>query len=298
MHKMPVLAFAIALCCANASAQTVKAKLNHVEIAVRDLDAAKRLYSALGFAVTSNSQLSIGTQNSIAIVGGENYLELATPYDMSLAGARDMTDRLKRGDGAIFAGLQISSGEQAVRDLRAAGLKIDGPTPGMVTASDMKGIGGWWIVSFSDEMASRPLFLIQYDGSPPPGLPPPPNSASSLTGLLVAVNDPEKAAAGYVNIGKVSDRAVLLPEFDATAKEIVLESGSIFLLSATDPTGPTARRLKEQGEGILGVRIAVTDLAQARKQIGEKNVSKDQRSLLVSPDSAAGVWLEFQAAHP
>jgi hypothetical protein len=86
-----------------------------------------------------------------------------------------------------------------------------------------------------------------------------------------------------------------MPEFGATAKEIVLEHGSIFLLDATDPAGPTARRLKARGEGILAVRITVTDLNQARKQIGEKNISTNQQSILVSAENAAGVWLQFQA---
>jgi hypothetical protein len=46
------------------------------------------------------------------------------------------------------------------------------------------------------------------------------------------------------------------------------------------------------------VRLAATDLDQARKQIGERNVSKDKQSVLVSPENAAGVWLELQAVRP
>jgi hypothetical protein len=77
----------------------------------------------------------------------------------------------------------------------------------------------------------------------------------------------------------------------------VLDSGSILLLPATDPDGPTALRLKDRGEGILAVRMTA-DLEQAGKRIGEKNVSKDKRSMLVCAENAAGVWLEFQATHP
>ena len=115
-----------------------------------------------------------------------------------------------------------------------------------------------------------------------------PNSASFLSALLIAVNDMQSAAAGYGNIGKVSDLEIPLPEFGAVGKEILLESGSILLLRATDPSGPTARRLKERGEGIFAVRLSVTDLDQARKQIGDRNVSKDPQSILVSPENASG----------
>jgi hypothetical protein len=96
----------------------------------------------------------------------------------------------------------------------------------------------------------------------------------------------------------VKDQEIPLPEFGAVGKEIVLDRGSILLLRATDPAGPTARRLKERGEGILAVRMTVTDLEQARRQMGEKNVPKDDLSVWVSPENAAGVWMEFQAPRP
>jgi hypothetical protein len=199
------------------------------------------------------------------------------------------------------AGLQIASAQQSAQDLTAAGLKIRGPTPGTIKMPGEKEPPPtrWWSISFSDELASRPLFLIQYAGDRPRTAPPThPNSGSHLSALLIAVNDPEQAAAGYGNIGKVKDQEVPLPEFGATGKEILLERGSILLLRASDPAGPTARRLKERGEGILAVRMTATDLNQARKQVGEKNVSKDDQSVLVAPENAAGVWLEFQAPRP
>jgi hypothetical protein len=96
-------------------------------------------------------------------------------------------------------------------------------------------------------------------------------------------------------MGKEGDREIPLPVFGAVGKKIILERGSIVLLRATDPSGPTARRLKGRGEGILAVR---TYLDQARKQIGERNISKDKQSVLVSSENAAGVWPEFQAARP
>jgi len=147
--------------------------------------------------------------------------------------------------------------------------------------------------TFSEEVAARPMFLIQYIRPLPPGTPHP-NSASGLTALLVCVSDMEKAAAAYREIGQVIDREIPMPEFGAAAKQVALKSGSIVLLRATDSAGPTARRLKEQGEGILGVRIGVTDLGQARSFVGNKNISAKGPPVLVLPENAAGVWLQFQ----
>jgi hypothetical protein len=86
------------------------------------------------------------------------------------------------------------------------------------------------------------------------------NSAFALSALLIAVNDPEKAAAGYGNISRLKDQGIQVPEFGAVGKEIVLDRGSILLLHATDASGPTARRLTERGEGILAVKMTALDL--------------------------------------
>jgi catechol 2,3-dioxygenase-like lactoylglutathione lyase family enzyme len=297
MTKCPALAIA-AFLSGSIFAQPIEAKLDHVVIAVHGLETAKRIYSELGFAVTPGGRHPGGTQNALAGFKGNGYLELLTPYDATLPGGSEVAKLLEHGEGALTAGLEIDSAEQAARDLSAAGIKIKGPTPGTIMRPGDKEPPPtrWWSISFVEEVASRPLFLIQYirdPATPRPPRPPHPNTASALSALLVAVNDPEKAVAGYGNIGKLSPTEINLPEFGAVAKEIVLARGSIFLMRATDPAGPTARHLKTQGEGILGVRLAVTDLDETRRAVRRKNVSKDEQSVLVSPENAAGVWLQF-----
>jgi catechol 2,3-dioxygenase-like lactoylglutathione lyase family enzyme len=301
MTKACAGAIAVALLRVNALAQTAGAKLDHVMIAVRDLDAAKLVYSGLGFSVLDGGRHPGGTQNDVVAFNGGGYLELITPYDASLPDGKSMTERLKKGEGALEAGLEVASAEQTARDLSAAGLKIKGPTPGTIKLPNDKDPPPtrWWNLEFTEALPWRPVFLIQYGpGGKPPVISPGPNSATSMSALLVAVNDPEKAVASYGNIGKARDGEISLPEFGAMAKEIVLYRGSILLLRATNPEGLTARRLKERGEGIIGLRIAISDLEQARKQLGNKNVSRIQQSALVSPENASGVWLEFQVARP
>jgi catechol 2,3-dioxygenase-like lactoylglutathione lyase family enzyme len=264
-----------ALCSAIASAQTIEVKLYHPAFRVTDMDAAKRLFSGLGFIISGSP-----TRSACRFPGSGGF-EFSENHDLS--------------EGLINADLEIVSADEAARALRAAGLRIVGPTPGsrqLSTGATLK----WFTLRFEDKLDSRPVYMVQGLNlvellGNPDSLP---NSVSSLSALLVAVNDLDKAAAGYVNIGTLSTREVAFPEFGAIAKEIVLARGSIFLLRATDPSGPTAQRLKTRGEGILGVRLAVTDLDQTRKLIGEKNISKDKQTVLVSPENAAGAWLEFQ----
>lgn len=311
VSKLTRAATFAALLSGNVFAQSISAKLDHVVIAVRNLEAAKRLYSQLGFVLSENGRHPTGTENS-AIFLRDGYLELIAPYDTSLSGGplgggHGYAEYLKQGEGARAAGLEIASAGQTARDLRAAGLKIKGPNAGTISRPGEKQPPPprWWTISFVDQLPARPFFLIQYATAPAPtnaaAAEPPspanPNSASSLSSLLVVVDDLESAAAAYRNIGKNSDREIPLPEFGAAGKEIILERGSIFLLRAIDPSGAAARRLRARGEGILAVRLGVTDLEQARRSIAGRNVSKDKRSVLVSPENAAGVWLEFQTAH-
>src|SRR5579871_5240452 len=119
----------VTLVCATAFGQSVGAKLDHVIIAVHDLEMAKRLYSGLGFSISENGRLPTGAVNSVAYFA-DAYLELITPYDTSLSEGRRIAEDLRHGEGAKGAGLKIASAEQTARSLRAAGLKIDGPTPG------------------------------------------------------------------------------------------------------------------------------------------------------------------------
>ena len=268
-------ALATLFCSAIAVAQPIELSLNDPGFRVTDLAATNRLYADLGFSV-----LTTGPTTSAILFREGGGLEFFEHRDLR--------------EGPINADLEVLSADEAARHLRAAGLKMVGPTPGSRVIP-----GGpvvkWLMVQFEDKLGSRPVYMVQALN---PELRPKdldhPNSVSSLSGVLIAVNDLEKAASGYANIGKLSSREVAFPEFAAVAREIVLTRGSIFLLRAADPSGPTAQHIKTSGEGILGVRLVVTDLDQTRKVIGGKNISKDKQAVLVSPENAAGAWLEFR----
>src|SRR5271170_2870726 len=270
------LTFALAvLGSAMVVAQPIAVKLRNTGFSVIDLASTRHLFSDLGFTISTGSP----TRSVIQFREG---------------GAFEFGEHRDRSEGPGRAEVEIVSAQDAARDLRGAGFRIVGPTaasrvlPGRETLK-------WSTLEFEDKMDSRPVYMIQM-------LNPEvvqrsvdhPNTVSSLSAVLIAVSDLDKAAVGYAHIGKLSSREVAFPEFGAVAKEIVLARGSIFLLRATGPSGPTAQRIKASGEGLLGIRLGVTDLVQARKVIGEKNVSKDRRAVLVSPENAAGAWLEFQ----
>jgi hypothetical protein len=220
-----------------------------------------------------------------------------------MAGFQVITEALK-SEGPRRADIIVSSAEQTARDLNNSGTKMKAPAPGSRVFPLPMGMTtlSWLSLDFEERLASRPVYFIQILDSleiqAALPRPPHPNTAFELKAILVAVNNIEKAAAGYANIGKLSAREVPIRALGAVAREIILQRGSILLLRATDPSGPVARRLSSEGEGNMGVQLTVTDLDKTRKVIGGKNVSKDNRSVLVGPENAAGAWLQFQTGRP
>jgi hypothetical protein len=294
MTRIQTIALA-AIFPAGAFAQTIEAKLFSIDIRVEDFSSAERLYSSLGFTVTGSRSPEGRMEGMVVRFGPPGCcLEFFEP--------RDKTSVL----GPSNVELEIASAGQAALDLNAAGVKMNAPVPGSRIVHYPTGPETltWQTLRFAEKLDSRPVYFMQRgseavaNAARERSIPVHANAAVSLVAALIAVNDREQAAAEYAHIGKPGARDIELPEFGAIAREIDIQSGSILLLRATDPSGPTARRIKDKGEGILGVRITVTDLAQTRKLIGEKNVSKNKQSVLVSPENAAGVWLQFQSAHP
>lgn len=265
-----------AICSAIAVAQPIEMKLNDPGFNVVDLAATRRLFSDLGFAMSTLNPTMAGI-----------------PFREG--GGFEFYEHRDRSEGPRRADVEVASVEEAARDLRAAGFKMVGPIAGSRAFPSGETLK-WFTLEFEDKLDSRPVYFVQVlNRDVLHGSFDHPNSASSLSGLLIAVNDLEKATAGYAGIGKLSTREIAFPELGAVAKEIVLGRGRIFLLRATGQSGPTAQRLKTTGEGLFGMRVAVADLDQARIVIGAKNISREKRVVLVSPENAAGAWLEFHS---
>ena len=72
------------------------------------------------------------------------------------------------------------------------------------------------------------------------------------------------------------------------------------MLQAKDASGPLASHVSQHGEGVVGVSIEVRDLdvAQSRIQASTKRPLESYsgpfgKSILVTPESTHGMWIEF-----
>lgn len=131
--------------------------IDHAVIAVRDLQAAARAFTALGFTLTPLGRHSIGSRNH-CIMLGSTYLELLEPSSAHpwLAYYRDF---VSRGDGLAALALATDDADAAYRQLVAQGVAAQPP---MDLARPVELDGENRTARFRLVQVSREVFLCQH----------------------------------------------------------------------------------------------------------------------------------------
>jgi len=266
--------------------------IDHVGIAVRDLETAKKTYrDVLGFAVFAGGKHPNGTRNSgPALESG--YLELITFWDRTKTEGGVVANFLEKHEGALFLGLDVSPVEDTAKLLRTRGFNIQGPEAGSISEDseqhDQPHIqGSWRLVGLETgpvpaahlpAKSTDAIFFIQYQpwvGTVHP------NTAKKLSSVWMGVRDLEASVREYESMGFRPARRLAVPQLGARGQEIEAGQGTILLLQPEDSTRRVSAFLAERGaEGIMGVSIEVGSLQTAR-------------SLFIPPELTHGVWIEF-----
>lgn len=100
-------------------------KLDHLGIAVPDLEAAVQAYEALGFAVEARHDVPSEQVRTAFLPVGESHVELLEPTDAGSAIARFLETR----KGLHHVCVQVDDIEEALRELRARGVQVLDATP-------------------------------------------------------------------------------------------------------------------------------------------------------------------------
>jgi hypothetical protein len=183
------------------------AGLDHLVVAVRDLDAAAAAWAALGFTISPRGLHSahIGSANT-TMMFGEDYLELLgvvtpTPHNQAL---RDFVAQREGLDRAAFTTTDAAAGAEA---LRARGIDAAGPVhfSRPVPLPDGRETEARFSV-FRWPPTQRPgglgIFACQHhtrDAVWVPSLLRHANGASRIKRVLVATDDPAGAAASLAS---------------------------------------------------------------------------------------------------
>src|SRR5208337_2228730 len=182
--------------------------VDHVGVGVRDLAQAQHDYEQLGFTVSKGGHFPGGLSNCTVSFQNNSYLELLSvsgSTSLTQGDASEITDFVKKHEGAMFLGISVSSAKAAADYLKAHNFDVNGPDPGsiMKEGETTPPPPMWYDVSTADKPAGNkkgftiPFFLVEYlstnwrDKARAEGRMEHPNTAMGIHAVWFAVHDLE-----------------------------------------------------------------------------------------------------------
>jgi len=287
--------------------------VDHVGVGVRDLAQTQHDYEQLGFKVSKGGHVSL--QNN-------SYLELFSLSGGTAAAhsdASEVGEFVKKHEGAMFLGINVSSAKAAADYLKAHNFDVNGPDPGsiMKEGETTPPPPMWYDVSTADKPAANkkgftiPFFLVEYlstnwkDKARAEGRMDHPNTAMGIHAVWFAVHDAEAQLRTLRDAGFEGGESREAKFLSAHGREVKAGHGALLLLESSNKDGLLTKFLSDHDEGIIGLSIEVADLGKAR-HLAESGTGKKLEtykgfygtSFLLSPEVTHGVWMEmFQVEH-
>jgi catechol 2,3-dioxygenase-like lactoylglutathione lyase family enzyme len=293
--------------------------VDHVGVGVRDLTKAQRDFEQLGFKVSEGGHFPGGLFNSVINFQNKTYLELVSVKELqgntgSQGDAVGIADFVKKHEGAMFLGLNVSSAKVAASYLKTQNFDIEGPDAGSIMKEGETNPPPpqWYSVGTPDRPTanklrfSLPIFFVEYlptdwyDKARKEGRTEHPNTAISIHAVWFAVHDLKSQLRTLRDAGFEADESRDVRLLGAHGRELKAGSGAMNLLETSDKSGVLQKYLSDHDEGIIALSVEVSDLPEARRMAESVMGSKIEiykgtygQSFLLSPDVTHGVWLEM-----
>ena len=272
--------------------------LDHVLIAVRDLAAAGRAFTGLGFKVTPEGRHpGRGTHNRLVVFGPE-YLEIIAVHDPTKGLFRpNLVPFLESREGLFIFAMGSADIDARYAELRGRGVRAREPVAGARHAENGSAAYSWRQMEIDEaETPGSQTFVIQHDHTveerytEPPEPTVHPNGASGIHHLAVAVHDARESASrwqDYFGLTRVSEGPA-----DEPARRVRLDLGDSYLdfLSPLGP-GPLSRFLERSGEAPYHLAIKTLDLDATENHLAERGLSTGRRAT-----DSDGVWFSLDPA--
>lgn len=281
LHLLLILLLGGAAC--SGSVQTtptpILVGLDHIPVAVKDLDQAAERYRALGFTLKPGRPHENGVRNQHVKFLDGTELELITATEPRDSLAEEYLRHLALGDGAAFLGIYAP-------DLDRLATWLD--TQGEDYLRDDT------LLTFPTDHELRYIFF----GNRHPSQTDQPehfehiNGAQGLVGVWIAGDDLTSEHQLLTDLGAtIAGERVHVPG-SIKAQVARLSDGEIIFLPAS--------RQRVQGRHIVGVTILTSDLDDLRRALATTPWNdppvihtRHGHSIFVPPAVAHGLWLEF-----
>lgn len=266
---------------ARSAAPAAVVGLDHVIVAVGDLEAAAARYRALGFALKPGRPHDNGIRNEHVKFPDGVELELLTAPAARDELTAEYRRHLEGGDGPAFAGFFAPDRDRVARELAAAGHPGEG-SGALLSVQDGDELDHLFFGGRNRSPTDRPEHFAH------------PNTAQALIGVWLASREPAPELALLARLGAaIERREVAVPE-PVAATVARFAEGFVVLL-------PASRRLAAD-RPIVGVTFRVRELAAARRALEAGGVEVPATvehaagaSVFLPPELAHGLWVELRA---
>ena len=221
--------------------------IDHIVIAVPDLETAIKNYVRLGFTVVPGGRHPVGTYNGLIALSDGSYIELISFYRENIE--HRWWDALKKGGGLVDFCMQTDDLAGDTAKLRSAGVQIDDPVPWSRIRPD--GYQLKWLLSLArDGHRGVAPFLIQ-DETPReervPGQTSHANGATGVGRVTVAVNDIPTVTRWYEAVVGRAGASVDRSEVGAIGICFTIGPHRVELLAPAAAGSLLAERLRTHG---------------------------------------------------
>jgi catechol 2,3-dioxygenase-like lactoylglutathione lyase family enzyme len=253
--------------------------LDHIPVAVRDLDAASATYRALGFALKPGRPHANGIRNAhVKFPDGAGIELLTVPAAVDSLSTK-YAAMIRGGDGPAFLSFHARDTAALHGALRAGGYPFS--QAGGLTDLQSPELEFLFWIQDNRSPTDRPEHFAH------------PNGATALGAVWIATADGDALARLLVALGGRQERRAVLAPDSVEATVITLAEGQVFILPARHQLLP--------GRPIIGASFRVRDLATVRRALAAGRVWPRTglavaERLVVEPSKAHGLWLEFVVA--
>lgn len=221
--------------------------VDHIVIAVRDLEAAARDYKDLGFTVVPGGRHPVGTHNVLISFADGSYIEIIAFYQANPD--HRWWKPLQRGEGLVDFCMQTNDLLGDTLKLRKAGVAIDDPVPWSRTRPD--GYQLKWLLSLA-RRGHRGVapFLIQDETPREERIPRQTahkNGAIGIGAVTVAVDDLAAVSCWYKSVLEYGGESIGRKELQAAGSRFQAGPHLLEFLKPATSESPIADWLHVRG---------------------------------------------------
>jgi catechol 2,3-dioxygenase-like lactoylglutathione lyase family enzyme len=230
--------------------------IDHLVIAVPDLERASEDYRQLGFTVVPGGRHPIGTHNALIAFADGAYIELIAFYEPNPA--HRWWQPLQRGGGLVDFCAQTDALGADVQAFCAAGVDLADPAPLSRTRPD--GYEVRWVLAIPrEEYRGVAPFLIE-DETPRtervPSITTHPNGVTGIHTLTLAVFEVAPVRAWYTGALGQPGSDVERPDLGAAGCRFALGPHWLEIVAPAAPDSPLAAWLRTRGPSPYAATLA------------------------------------------